>query len=117
MEPKSKLTHLLRQAIVHRVQDIQATTRTEDSLIELSYQSTVNPERHVWIGVYGLGDMIDPDLFERDDSQEICIDCEDWTAVKQWHNSDDWYDTVEEHITLSIEEAVQIVDRWLNKRD
>jgi hypothetical protein len=117
MEPKSKLTHLLRQAILNRVQNIQQTTRTEGLLIELSFQSTVNPERHVWIGVYGLDDEINPDLFEKEDSQEICIDCEDWSSVKQWENSDDWYDTIEEHITVSIEEAVQIVDRWLNKLD
>lgn len=52
-QAKSKQTDQLRQAILNRVKNIQETDRAEASLIDLSFQSTLYPNRHIWIGVYG----------------------------------------------------------------
>lgn len=111
-QAKSRVTDLVRQAILATVHDIRETERAEASLIDLSFQSTLYLERHVWIGVYGKMAAVEPEESTKWDATRcISIDLEDWDNSEQWDN------TVEHHQTVSIEEAVQIVARWLNMLD
>lgn len=111
-QAKTTLTDLVRQALLSTVPNIQETDRANASLIDLSFQSTAYPEQHIWLGVYGRVSAIDPEESEEwDGSREIHIDLEDWL------HSDEWDNSVAHHQTLSIEEAVQIINRWINKLD
>lgn len=92
-QSKDRKTEKLRQMIRNTIGNARETSRAEASLCNLSFQSLLCPERHIWI------DMC---------RQKIEVDLEDWD------NSEEWDNTVEHHETSSIEEAIQIIERWIN---
>src|SRR4051812_41058655 len=92
-QAKNRKTESLRQIILSSIRDVRETNYADASLCNLSFQSTSYSERHIWI------DMC---------RKKIEIDLEDWNNSKEWDN------TVEYHETLSLEEAVEIIDGWIN---
>lgn len=89
---KNDTTETLRQMLRSKILKAIETNRAETCLCTLSFQSTVCPERHVWI---------DTDL------DGIGIDLEDWKIESEWDNA------VARIRVDSLEDAVEIVQTWL----
>lgn len=89
---KNDLTETLRQLLKSQLSKAVETDRAETCSCTLSFQSTVCPERHVWI---------DTDL------DGIGIDLEDWNTESEWDNA------VARIRANSLEDAVEIVQTWL----
>jgi hypothetical protein len=90
---KDTITETLRQRIGKQIPKARETDRAEFSLCTLSFQSSVYPERHVWIDT---------------DDGEIKIDLEDWQDESEWDNAFARV-TVE-----SVNDAVELVQTWLS---
>lgn len=69
---KNETTEILRQ-MLHKMSGCHETTRADLGLTTLSFQSDVNPNRHIWI---------DTDL-----DGECVLDLEDWNDSSAWDNS------------------------------
>jgi hypothetical protein len=69
------LTEQARRLIGERVPQAQETDRAEASLVDLSFQSTVHPDRHIWIS------------FFPNDNYLCQIDLEDWRYQCSWDNA------------------------------
>jgi hypothetical protein len=89
--PKNDITEKLRQMLSSKLLTAVETNRAETCLCTLSFQSTVCPDRHVWI---------DTDL------DGIGIDLEDWNIESEW-------DAVARIRVDSLEDAVEIAKIWL----
>lgn len=89
----NRLLKCLRSQIGRGIPEAQETARAEADLMALSFQSTVYPERHVWIYTYG--------------EAEINIDLEDWNTDDEWDNA------IARKTASSIKEAVEIIQNWV----
>ena len=54
----------LKEIIQLRIQQVRETDRAKPSLWDISLQSTINVDRHVWISVYEVGTEIDLELWD-----------------------------------------------------
>lgn len=92
-DAKNEVTETIRQMIGHQLPFVCETNRAETFLSTLSFQSTVYPERHVWIdtNLDGIG-----------------IDLEDWNNQSEWDNA------VARITVDSLDEVVEIVKIWLS---
>ena len=90
---KNVLTEQIRQGIKNHVSTAQETDEAEAGSDALSFQSTVCPERHVWIdtSVEGIG-----------------VDLEDWDSDDEWDNA------VARVLGSSPDETVELVQIWLS---
>ena len=90
---KDTLTEQIRQSIEKHVTAAQETDEAEASLDALSFQSTVCPERHVWIdtSLEGIG-----------------VDLEDWDMGDEWDNA------VARVLGSSLDDTVELVQIWLS---
>lgn len=91
--PKDHKTEMLRGLIREKLPQVIETSRAEASLCELSLQSSIKKERHVWVSTCADG------KFE--------IDLEDWNM------SDEWDNALERKTLFSIEECLRIIQDWL----
>ena len=92
-DQKDDITEKIRQLIAKNILEARENNRAELSLSTLSFQSTVQPERQVWL---------DTDL------DGIGIDLEDWTDQTEWDNA------VARITVESPEEVIEIVKIWLS---
>ncbi|GET39456.1 hypothetical protein [Microseira wollei] len=88
---KDELTEKIRQTIAKKIPEANESDRAEVSLCTLSFQSSIYPQRHVWI----------------DTDDGIKIDLEDWQDESEWDNA------VARITVESIEELVDLVRTWL----
>ncbi|WP_204106357.1 MULTISPECIES: transposase family protein [Spirulina sp. CCY15215] len=89
---KDSLTTKLRQTLTENISEIQETDRAELSLCNLSFQSKVYPERHIWIET---------------DCNEIAIDLENWQDENEWDNA------IARVRVDSLEDAIELVKDWI----
>ena len=89
---KDNLTEKLRQILLKNIAAIKETDCAELSLCNLSFQSRVYPERHIWIDT---------------DCDEIDIDLENWQDETEWDNA------IARVRVDSLEEAVELIRDWV----
>lgn len=77
---KTERTAVLRRQILDECSSAIETDRAEIDMIALSFQSSVRPERHVWIHVW-------VDLPGSNAESGYTIDLEDWGYDASWDNS------------------------------
>ncbi|MEM9540866.1 MAG: hypothetical protein AAGA60_15340, partial [Cyanobacteria bacterium P01_E01_bin.42] len=94
LSEKDNLTEKLRQTLLKNIAAIQETDSAEMSLCNLSFQSRVYPERHIWIDT---------------DCDEIDIDLEDW----QDEDETEWDNAIARVRVDSLEEAIEFVRDWV----
>lgn len=90
---KDALTEGLRQLILEETDVIAETERADVMLINLSFQSLVVPERHVWIDT------------QMGDGDEYSVDLEDWTYENTWDNAVATVDTSEPAVVRDVVQA------------
>jgi hypothetical protein len=88
---KDAVTDGLRQLILEKIDFIAETDRADEMLINLSFQSRVKPERHVWIDTQP---GIDEDAYS--------VDLEDWTYEGTWDNAVATVDTTEPSVVSDV---------------
>jgi hypothetical protein len=88
---KDESTEALRELIRVKVPEAIETDRAEANLCSLSYQSTLYPQRHIWL----------------DTDETIGIELEDWQL------SDEWDNTVVSMNAESPAKAIDIIKTWL----
>ncbi|MBP0018964.1 MAG: transposase family protein [Cyanobacteria bacterium SBLK] len=92
LSEKDDLTEKLRQILLRNIVVIKETDSAELSLCNLSFQSRVYPERHIWIDT---------------DCDEIDIDLENWQYEYEWDNA------IARVRVDSLEEAVELIRDWV----
>ncbi len=92
-DEKDQITEKIRHLIRQNIPEARENNRAEMSLCTLSFQSTVQPERQVWIDT---------------DFDGIGIDLEDWSNETEWDNA------VARIAVESPEEVVELVKIWLS---
>lgn len=84
----------LRALVAKHLANVVETDRAEADLIAISFQSKVRPERHIYISFY--------------DERTFDLDLEDWTT------NDEWDHAFERHTTTSVDEALKLIQNWLD---
>ncbi len=94
---KDNLTANLRNQISAKLPWTQETDEAEASLCALSLQSTIHPNRHVWLDT---------------DMDGITLDLEDRQLADTW--DDTWDDAVAHVKVTSIASAIEVIGIWLS---
>jgi len=95
-DKKDEVTEAFRQLVGRKVPDAVETKDAELSLSTLSFQSTIQTQRHVWLD---KGD------------EGITIDLEDWNIEDEWDNA------VARVTVASWQEALELINIWLSGAD
>jgi len=85
-----EMTNIIRDLLSDSTKWVE-TKNAESSLINISYQSRILPERHVWISVYDI----------------LGIDLEDW------ENGTTWDDSVARFTATDYNTIALIAKAWL----
>ncbi len=95
-DKKDEATEAFRQLVGRKIPYAVETKDAELSLSTLSFQSTIRPQRHIW-------------LDKGDDG--IAIDLEDWNTEDEWDNA------VARVTIASWQEALELINTWLSGSD
>ena len=93
---KDEATEAFRQLVGRKFPNAIETKDAELSLSTLSFQSTITPQRHIWLNKGEEG---------------IAIDLEDWNTEDEWDNA------VARVTVASWQEALELVSTWLSSSD
>jgi hypothetical protein len=93
-DDKDAVTAGLRKLILERTDFITETDRADASLIDLSFQSRVKPERHVWIDTKGGIDR-----------NGYMFDLEELTGEDAWDNAVATVETTEPSVVRDVVQA------------
>lgn len=93
-DDKDAVTEGLRELILERVDFITETDRADASLIDLSFQGAVKPERHVWINTKAGAD-----------ENGYTVDLEDLTDEDAWGDAVATVETTEPSVIRDVVRA------------